>query len=525
MKTYSKLEANRRNRRGSTLIIVIALLGLLAFMGMVFFSFASQERASAEFFSEAAKGEIDEPDNVWDHPMRHVISGTSNRPSERGSILRSRDRRLSIVANMVGSDLAPHSGEGISVTYNAGLPVANGPVGNDWLEFVDSPAARGGSEDRPVAPPAPDVDYTYPDINNLFLAYKGWAIRDNGGGSLERVPVIIPSFFRPQYMKQTAAGNGFMNNTAPTDINWASAFDGVNRVTTSKFGGRSFRPHPTHIAGFMPDGTTPVFRFLTDAENAALSVPLGSGGFPFLPEDNLTGQPGGNNSIRGELGIWTGSDPLAYELDADNDGDGIREGIWIDTNFPVQESPSGKLYTVLHSFTIYDLDGLINLNVHGNLAGINRGADYRALAQAPSSPTTVLENAFISKSNLGLGPNEINPLWALRRPGTPAGLIAEQFTNAGNYGTLPAAGNSVEQANMEYLWLLTGRGKFESGVLKDILPGRWGESERLYSAVNNPSARVWDLPRAGRPGTAEQFPSSGVGIGFGGDFTSPVRRF
>ena len=178
-------------RRGSTLIIVIALLGLLAFTGMVFFSFASQERAAAEYFSEAAKAEVDEPDNVWDHPLRHIISGPSNRPSERGSISRSSTKRHSLVSGLVGSDMSPHSGEGVHLIMEDDPITADTTavprVDMDWdgtasdedadgpqadtqglLDFVDSPAARLGNEIRTEAVPAPDVDYTYPDINNLF---------------------------------------------------------------------------------------------------------------------------------------------------------------------------------------------------------------------------------------------------------------------------------------------------------------------------------------------------------------------
>jgi hypothetical protein len=272
MKTYTSLRASV-SRRGSTLIIVIALLGLLAFSGMVFFTFSSQERAAAEFFSEAEKSEPEDPDNVWDHPLAQIITGPPNRPDLRYSALRSRDRKLSMVATMVGGDLAPHSGDGITVNYSGGLPVVAGPAGNDWLNFVDSPAAHNGNEDRPVPRPAADVDYTYPDINNIFLAYKGWAIRDNGTGAnprYERVPVIIPSFFRPQYMK-TGASNGFGGNTTPTDLNWATAFDGVDR-TTGKFAARSFRPHPSHIV-VSPTTGARAFRFLTNADNAALPAP------------------------------------------------------------------------------------------------------------------------------------------------------------------------------------------------------------------------------------------------------------
>jgi hypothetical protein len=516
MKTYISLRASA-SRRGSTLIIVIALLGLLAFSGMVFFTFSSQERAAAEFFSEAEKSEPEGPDNVWDHPLAQIITGPSNRPDLRYSALRSRDRNLSMVATMVGGDLAPHSGDGISVNYSGGLPVVAGPAGNDWLNFVDSPAARNGNEDRPVPRPATDVDYTYPDINNIFLAYKGWAIRDNGTGAnprFERVPVIIPSFFRPQYMK-TGASNGFGGNTTPTDLNWATAFDGVDR-TTGKFGARSFRPHPSHIV-VSPTTGARAFRFLTNADNAALTTPLGSGGFPFLPNDSPTGP--GNNGIIGELGIWTGSNPGVYELDADNDGDNIREGIWIDTHFPVQEDSNGKLYTVLHSFTIYDLDGLINLNVHGNLSRLDRSGDLKSIAGSG-----LMAEQFLSSSGLGLGPNEINPLWALRTNlGNPADAhVPPQFMH--HYGKLPT--NNVEQANMEWIWLLAGRAKIDpsnTSRIQDLLAGRWGENDRLFNAVKpGGTFLVSDLPRPGRSGQGQATGSSG--IRYGGTLTGVGRN-
>jgi flagellar basal body-associated protein FliL len=62
----------RGKRRGATLVIVVALFGLLAFTAMVFYSFASQERAAAESVSEAAKYVVERPDEVFDHMLRHV---------------------------------------------------------------------------------------------------------------------------------------------------------------------------------------------------------------------------------------------------------------------------------------------------------------------------------------------------------------------------------------------------------------------------------------------------------------------
>ena len=66
-------------RRGSTLVIVIALLGLLAFTGMVFFTFASPGPAAAGYFSEAAKDNSHEPDDIWPHMLEHVLAGPSER--------------------------------------------------------------------------------------------------------------------------------------------------------------------------------------------------------------------------------------------------------------------------------------------------------------------------------------------------------------------------------------------------------------------------------------------------------------
>lgn len=138
MKTRSQKTVTTpvNDRGGSTLVIVIALLGLLMFLGMVFYTFASQERAAAEYFTEAAKAEIDEPPNVFDHMLRHVIVGPSDRPSERGSILRSPDRHHSMISNLVGSDLMPHNGDSIRVSYQAGLPVVDQDLDGLLTRFV-----------------------------------------------------------------------------------------------------------------------------------------------------------------------------------------------------------------------------------------------------------------------------------------------------------------------------------------------------------------------------------------------------
>lgn len=592
MKSYPQFAIHvlRTRRQGSTLVIVIALLGLLSFIGMVFFTFASQERAASEYFSDAAKAQIPSDDNIFDWGLRHVLIGPT--AQERNSILYSPTQRHSMVKGVFGSDVYAHTGAGVSVAYNASnipisqdlpAPDANSPIIDDvehQLNMVDSPRAWGLQVDQQVANnelarlfryrgyenimPEPDVDYTSPDINTMFVAYRGWAIRDNaefdlnGNGTFdsatedrngngtgfdvnvspryEAVPVTIPSFFRPQYMKRSGGPNRF-GHYVPTDPDWLT----TNPANTT-YAARSFRPHPSHkTRNFDTNAVLP--RYLNSATASALSPPLLSGGFPFVPTDSS--HPNQDPSLQGELGIFTGSHPSAIELDVDNDqfvepdGNTTNEGIWLDLDFPIQEmidsSGNTRTYVVLHSFTIYDLDSLINTNVHGNLAGLDRNGVLNALVSSGA-----FANQMLSKSNLGLGPNEVNPTYALRRDeradnatlnsityvaaipsatDLPPSPVREQFI--AHFGRPPE--NAIEQANMELFWLLTGRAKFDGTTIEDVYPGRWGDVRNLYAAVASGAKSVSRYPRPGRADNQDTLASTGSGPRFGGDSVSNGR--
>ncbi|MEZ6062452.1 MAG: hypothetical protein R3C19_19075 [Planctomycetaceae bacterium] len=156
MKRFHKksLPVTKSNRRGSTLIIVLALLGLLAFTGMFFLTFSSQERAAAEYFSEAAKAAVSETDDPFPWAMEQLIVGANNR--QKASIVWSPTNRHSILRNQIGSDLAPHTGTGVHVIYDitTGLPAVDDldfdgtedawtTVLENRLNFVDALAAYG----------------------------------------------------------------------------------------------------------------------------------------------------------------------------------------------------------------------------------------------------------------------------------------------------------------------------------------------------------------------------------------------
>jgi len=532
------LKITTQDRRGSTLLIVLSLLGLLSFVGMVFYTFSAQERATADYFSENAKKANSITDDPFPWALQQIISGPTN--NQKSSILWSPRRRLSMLAGAVGYDAVPHSGEGNHVIYSAGgLPILDNdyddvddeiaasltPVQNP-LNFVDSIAAFGNTNiasygvteqtltNARRAFREPDVDYTYPDINNVFLGYKGWAIRDNGTSvpptnRYERVPVFIPSFMRPALMKSGMA-NGASGGNTPTDLDW------YDHSAHELYAVRSMRPSQHHIAGYLPNGT-PVPRYI-DATVPA-DVALGVGVFPLRPSEDV------NPANFGQLGLYTGHDPgdvatggpANFRLDQDNDGDGIFEGIWLDTGYPVQETAAGVLYATMHSFTIYDLGALIDLNSHGNITQLNRTETITdQTGGAPPGPgrSTPLATTPLSASHQGLGPNEVSPIWALATDGTLGS--GQPFADpVRGYGANPT--NRLEQANMEWLWLLTGR----IDNSDNVWDGRWGDANALWYHVHRNDGsggspgdrRISSLPRPGRGGDLSQTTTSNINFG------------
>jgi hypothetical protein len=558
-------------RRGSTLIIVIGMLGLLLLLGLTFFTFSAQENQSAENYSEGNKRprELD-PSLVLDFGLKQVIVGADeDAPGSAlaGPLYRSRrsaDRlqpapRHSLVATMMGFDSSPFNGEGVNVSVTdvgvGALPpdgiadtVAFGvdrdrngvldrnqtpaPTTPDQLlrlnwssrtnngnvrilsdpryvptDLVPSGAGELGTfpqSGEPYGPPAPDVDYTAADINNPFLAYIGTTIHPTSGAVL---PVVIPSFHRPQYLRNTNTGVP-LNNSTPDDgtaLGWARDPATADRV---------LRPHPSHIVR----GSTGVTRFryirpvvptvnVADAVFNSLNQRVGP--FPFLVDRDGDGD-------FNEQGVFSGTnltDAVArasdLEYDVDNDGDGLYEGVWLDIDFPAQQITDGRFYVPMFSFTILDGDGLMNLNEVGNL--------FASSSNARDVSKTELLNAnrSISRSNHGVSRSEINPTYGFDLDPSEGVPAAEGQQYRAQYH-LPSTGsnpgvdhwptlNRRQLANLELANLLWGRMRFAAGGgsynvagvddftlggIGDLTAGRWGDLNLLLSAITDPTQGV-----------------------------------
>lgn len=473
----------RWDRRGSTVVVVLALLGSLALMGFLIYTLAAQEEVNAEYFADSHKEPQSQglnPDLLFDFTLRQIIMGADH--DEVHSALWG--GRKSLMATLYGRDMHPFSGMGVNVASQLdgfGNPTGEPMIDQDYNDFADadqvtllevndSPAAQGVLIDL-VDRPEPDVDFTYPDINNSFLAYRGFA----PDGSL----VIVPSYHRPQLLRS----GGFI-------VDWHT------NAATSR---RILRPHPLHTNSdgsfryFGPDGAPGDVGVDDDGINGVDDA--GEAGFPGTDDFPFTGDPAG--SI--DDGVWNpASLPANLNYDVDADGDGVKEAVYVDIDFPMLETPDGLTQFVpLAAITIYDADALLNLNAHGNQENIPQNFD---LTQGTAGS---FGGGYISASNHGLLPAEVNPEWALfSLPDAtdisgPLNTALKQhllFFNRVDAAGLPDAtkidaANSIELANMEWWFLTAGRPELEpvdatEQIVSELISGRWGERERLQRGTN-----------------------------------------
>lgn len=509
----------QQQRRGSTLLIVMVLMGMLSLLGVIFYVFAAQERSSSEYYSEASK-ELEDPgldaDVLFDWALEQIIVGTD--PRLKNSMLWG--SRYSLLSNMVGFSshrpdptMQPFNGQGVNVIFD----VNTGMLGVDQdrdgqieaanaylLDFVDSPAAQNLTERQLTngSYPQPDAGFTYPDINSPFLCYVS-KVRDNIGNVHQ---VVKPSYMVPGVLRPSS--------TSTTNLSWYSDTNVKARV---------MRAHPGHL--YVPptqSPATPAPRYIATAAEATSLLGAGGQVFPQAPmasNYDTTGGGAGAVLTTGRMGVYTYVNTTGaletVEFDYDNDGDGINESILIDLDFPPQQDASGKMFVPLFLVTIHDLDALMNLNAHGNLSKILYGpADIaNGMATTPISSggagawfgtdTADSNFYFLSQSNLGLGPSEVNPLWALnRRVGIDDNFSFTQHAAVfGATPTLVSSGTAPmwgETANMEFFWSKVGR--YQTTPTRDLFVGVYGEAGVLYNASTGGSfstAGGQVLPRPG----------------------------
>ena len=202
--------------------------------------------------------------------------------------------------------------------------------GNAWTSY--NGVMNGFANGAWLEPVRMNPAYTAPDNRSVFLAHYDGPMSVNGD-----LPGITPSFHRPTLFKTLV------------DNSQGFSYLGLYRGLFSAGGVR---------ADASDLWMTSIIRKLTPRP---------------LPNDhwNFTG---GNDYLANGTGAAGALTPeeLATRLgdsaqwDVDNDGDGVREGIWIPSGLPIRVDKNGKAYATMYSYTILDLDGRVNVNTAGN---------------------------------------------------------------------------------------------------------------------------------------------------------------
>lgn len=86
--------------------------------------------------------------------------------------------------------------------------------------------------------------------------------------------------------------------------------------------------------------------------------------------------------------------------DVDNDGDGVRDSVWVDLGYPARRNAQGNLYKPMFAFMVIGLNGRMPLNTVGNMAA--RGG---ASGDEPQSAHA---------AHLGNSVSEIDPTYGLQ---------------------------------------------------------------------------------------------------------------
>ncbi len=315
-----------RRRRAVILLVVLAMLTLFAIVGVTFVLYANAQSESARFYRDAetfTPSRADVPTSMLrSYFLDQLLYDVKDDEDGAFSALRGHGLLRGIYG--LDYDLGANGEidlENNTITYNgtgrlhgptvfAANPVAPAEAKDDANllnytyyptdGFVRDPERPGSRTDLSAARQSfwggYNAPYTYPDLNNLFLA----AVKADG-------TVMLPSFHRPW------AGFGPLD---PSNPNWT-------------------------------DTTKPWLKYQVMRPRPADNPPLnGRPGFP-PPADaggdvkNLMDSPGGNDSI------------------------------WLDLNFPVTTGPDGRKFKPLFAPLIVDLDGRVNVNLHGNMRGAN----------------------------------------------------------------------------------------------------------------------------------------------------------
>lgn len=481
-------------RRGIVLILILAMLGLLALVGVSFATFSGQAAIGARKYAEGAS--LLESEQLMDFALSQLINGTHNPLSA----IRGHDLKRDMFGNdAVNNGLLRNlpNGNNIFITnasFNSttglidcltnvpsnGIPGLYGLNFGRWNVKIARCAGYDNNGD-PINPIVPPIMQTYEvikDVNQggvhlISLAPISDQPTSNSNASL------LTALFNPLSTTPTTLAVGATpfiaaQNGLPIllDGRRLRAFNGpglmntfISNVPTSPYpvpaatygnflyNGGLQNGNPLTIAPGNPDllGMDEDYD-APDLENWYLALQSADGQVTIpsfhrpgiLRAVDWTSQTPDSKSriLRPRAAdlndpdtfpdlIPNGSGQIAY--DVDNDGDGIADSVWVDLGFPPQKDSSGRLYKPLFSLMVLGLNGRLPLNTAGNLSALQSYSVVDPNTGALLTPA-VGTPLFTHASSHAYSVNELNPLYALQNSSFGIGsgtlLSAAQLVNS-----------------------------------------------------------------------------------------------
>ena len=174
----------------------------------------------------------------------------------------------------------------------------------------------------------------------------------------------------------------------------------------------------------------------------------------------------------------------AEQMMVDNDGDGEPDSYWMDIGLPVQSDGSGRLYKPMVAYRVEDLDGRLNLNVHGNLAqeeSVTRGDLLGGGQAAPASHAL----------GQGYGPAEISMKDVLGAE--HANILQGRYRSQDPHDTVPGKRNTWDPWSKQKLFGYA-RGSAAAGGAVGHSFGTSAMDLRGQYAVGTPQNSLWSDP-------------------------------
>jgi hypothetical protein len=200
-----------------------------------------------------------------------------------------------------------------------------------------------------------DEDYDAPDFNNMLLAARVW---DGGQWRVTHPSLVRPDLVHYWITRLRNGPNGIYDGGGMDDVDLT---DPANATSLYEMLSRIY-PRPLHM-------DTP--------------TNLGHREFfanPWFDMTDLVTDGNGNqipDSVERLYADFDGNGYPDVQYDVDCDGDLQADAVWVDLGLPVQTAPDGRQYKPLVAMLVLDLDGRLNINVHGNVH------HYRALVPGP----------------------------------------------------------------------------------------------------------------------------------------------